>query len=191
MVDVMLTATARLLVSEGYARMTTNRVAEVAGVSIGSLYQYFPSKEALVGALIDRHRDEVWGVVARQVAQLEDAPLAVFIGAVARSMVAADTADPALARALLAQLPTTGRLARRSREAELRGWELLHRALLRRRDEVRPRNLDDALFAIIVASNALVRAALIERPELLETGQLGDLVADLLTSFLVKGDSAI
>jgi hypothetical protein len=43
------------LVKEGYDQATTNRIAEVAGVSIGSLYQYFPSKGALVRAVIDRH----------------------------------------------------------------------------------------------------------------------------------------
>jgi AcrR family transcriptional regulator len=45
-VDAILTATAHILTQEGYDRTTTNRIAELAGVSIGSLYQYFPSKEA-------------------------------------------------------------------------------------------------------------------------------------------------
>ncbi|MCL2430307.1 MAG: TetR/AcrR family transcriptional regulator, partial [Alphaproteobacteria bacterium] len=57
-VDALLEATARVLVKEGYDRASTNRIAEVAGVSIGSLYQYFPSKEALVAAVIDRHTQE-------------------------------------------------------------------------------------------------------------------------------------
>src|SRR5208282_4089553 len=58
-VDALLEATARILVKEGYDRASTNRIAELAGVSIGSLYQYFPSKEALVAAVIDRHTQEV------------------------------------------------------------------------------------------------------------------------------------
>jgi AcrR family transcriptional regulator len=51
-VRVILEAAARILESQGLAGFTTNAVAERAGVSIGSLYQYFPSKEALTGALI-------------------------------------------------------------------------------------------------------------------------------------------
>ena len=51
-VEAILDATARVLVREGYARTSTNRVAAVAGVSIGSLYQYFPNKESLVAALV-------------------------------------------------------------------------------------------------------------------------------------------
>ena len=58
-VDALLEATARVLVKEGYDRASTNRIAEVAGVSIGSLYQYFPNKEALVAAVIDRHTEQV------------------------------------------------------------------------------------------------------------------------------------
>ena len=54
-VDALLEATTRILIKEGYDRASTNRIAEVAGVSIGSLYQYFPSKEALVAAVVDRH----------------------------------------------------------------------------------------------------------------------------------------
>jgi len=57
-VDALLEATARVLVKEGYDRASTNRIADVAGVSIGSLYQYVPGKEALVAAVIDRHMHE-------------------------------------------------------------------------------------------------------------------------------------
>src|ERR1700730_18101921 len=54
-VDALIEAKARILVREGFDRASTNRIAEVAGVSVGSLYQYYPGKEALVAAVIDRH----------------------------------------------------------------------------------------------------------------------------------------
>src|SRR5262249_60315502 len=57
-VDAILEATTRVLIKEGYDRASTNKIAAVAGVSIGSLYQYFPSKEALVAAVIDPHTQE-------------------------------------------------------------------------------------------------------------------------------------
>ena len=56
-VDALLDATAQVLIKDGYDGLSTNRVAAVAGVSVGSLYQYFPSKEALVAALLDRYSD--------------------------------------------------------------------------------------------------------------------------------------
>src|SRR6185436_592878 len=53
-VDALLEATARVLGARGFEGATTNEIARVAGVSVGSLYQYFPSKEALVAALLEQ-----------------------------------------------------------------------------------------------------------------------------------------
>lgn len=53
-VDAILAAADRVLRSEGYAAASTNRVARVAGFSVGSLYQYFDDKQAVVGALVDQ-----------------------------------------------------------------------------------------------------------------------------------------
>ncbi|MEC8811569.1 MAG: TetR/AcrR family transcriptional regulator [Pseudomonadota bacterium] len=50
-VNAIIQASAQILVEEGYAGLTTNRVAERAGVSIGSVYEYFPGKEAMVAAV--------------------------------------------------------------------------------------------------------------------------------------------
>ena len=58
-VDDIIEAGARILATEGFRQMTTNRVADVAGVSIGSLYQYFSGKDALLGAIFRRHQDRV------------------------------------------------------------------------------------------------------------------------------------
>lgn len=56
-VDAIVEATIRVLLAEGYARLTTRRVAEVAGVSVGSLYQYFPNRRSLVAEVIRRKVD--------------------------------------------------------------------------------------------------------------------------------------
>ena len=65
-VDALIEATARILVKDGFDKASTNRIAEKAGVSVGSLYQYFPSKEALVAAVVhhaDRLSDEAFGAL--------------------------------------------------------------------------------------------------------------------------------
>src|SRR5689334_14652682 len=74
-VGSLVEATARILVKEGFDKASTNRVAEVAGVSIGSLYQYFPSKEALVAAVIERHQQQIMQMVRSELAQVRPQPL--------------------------------------------------------------------------------------------------------------------
>ena len=75
-VDALVEATARVLIREGYDRASTNKIAETAGVSIGSLYQYFPSKEALVAAVIERHTQELSNVVRGAMDRVAASPIA-------------------------------------------------------------------------------------------------------------------
>lgn len=57
-VSWILTAATQLFTTHGYHETTTNKIADRAGVSIGSLYQYFPNKDALLVELADRHMQE-------------------------------------------------------------------------------------------------------------------------------------
>ena len=61
--DAILEATIQVLLSVGKERLTTTRVASRAGVSVGTLYQYFPNKSALLQAALKRHLDEVTDAV--------------------------------------------------------------------------------------------------------------------------------
>jgi AcrR family transcriptional regulator len=63
--DDILTAAVRVLQRDGAARFTTSRVAEAAGISVGSLYQYFPNKQALVFALHSQTVAAAWTEVQR------------------------------------------------------------------------------------------------------------------------------
>src|SRR6202042_2185808 len=63
-VDALLEATIQVLLSVGKERLTTTRVALRAGVSVGTLYQYFPNKSALLQAALRRHMDEVTESIA-------------------------------------------------------------------------------------------------------------------------------
>ena len=75
-VEAILEATARILIREGFDKASTNRVAEVAGVSVGSLYQYFPSKDALVAALIARHGEDIRRTIGDELTEAVKLPVA-------------------------------------------------------------------------------------------------------------------
>lgn len=62
-VDAIFEATIQVLLAEGASRLTTTRVSERAGVSVGTMYQYFPNKQALLFAVLKRHMEEVLGKV--------------------------------------------------------------------------------------------------------------------------------
>jgi AcrR family transcriptional regulator len=104
-VAAVLQAAARVLSKESLAGFNTNRVAAVAGVSVGSLYQYFPNKEALLSALIEHAHEEIAKALDALRPTLEGQPLASAVRAVARMAVAQQYGDPVLAAALARDTP--------------------------------------------------------------------------------------
>ncbi|MGZ3429251.1 MAG: TetR/AcrR family transcriptional regulator [Polyangia bacterium] len=160
-VDVILAATARVLVKEGFDRASTNRIAEQAGVSIGSLYQYFPSKEALVAALVERHIETMSEALEAEMAALADAPLDLLVRRMVMLMLDAHAVDPELHRVLNEQVPRVGRL-HRVHEVEARMQRLGRAWFERRRGELRPGlDLDTAAFVVVQAIEALTHGAMI------------------------------
>src|ERR1700691_69956 len=99
-VECILDATARVLCTTGYDRASTNRIAMSAGVSVGSLYQYFPSKEALVAALVERHVAQMTSLVKGKLAEVATAPLEVAVRTMIDSMFEAHAVDPRLHKVL-------------------------------------------------------------------------------------------
>lgn len=105
-VEAILEASARILETQGMAGLNTNLVAEHAGVSVGSLYQYFPSKEAIVAELIRKMRSEVLEDLAGAIARFDNRPLADQVEPLIRATVAHHQRRPALAAVLEELEPT-------------------------------------------------------------------------------------
>lgn len=108
LVEALLDATARVLVEDGWDQASTNRIAEVAGVSVGSLYQYFPNRESLAMALARRHADEVFELLQNAVVELAFLPPEQAVRRFLRAMIDAHCVDPELHIALTHQVLALG-----------------------------------------------------------------------------------
>lgn len=164
MVETLLDATARVLTKEGYDRASTNRIAATAGVSVGSLYQYFPSKEALVAALVARHNREMLQLLRDALEGVASLELGAAIRELVRAAVDAHLVDAALHRVLDEQVPRLGQLVKI--EALQRETFLMVRAYLEeRRDEITVRDLDSATSICVTTVEALTHEFVIHKPD--------------------------
>jgi AcrR family transcriptional regulator len=184
-VDVILAATARVLCREGFDRASTNRIADAAGVSIGSLYQYFPSKEALVAALVERHIESMSAALEAEMAAVSDAPIEVAVRRMVTLMLQAHAVDPDLHRVLNEQVPRVGRL-HRVHEVEARMQKLARSYFERRRPELRPDDLDTAAFIVVQTIEALTHAATVHQDSAPAHERLVDEMTTLLARYLQR-----
>lgn len=183
-VEAILEAAARVLVEEGFERTTTNRVAEVAGVSVGSLYQYFPNKEALVATLADRHMQAMLEQLGAMAVELADASLEDAVRAYVRAMLEVHAVDPALHRVLTEQLPAlTG--FDRLRELGAKAEAIVRSYLELHRHRLRPVDLDAATFLLVTSIEAITHAAVLDRPEALRDQKFADEVCALVLRYLI------
>ncbi|KKD04002.1 TetR/AcrR family transcriptional regulator [Streptomyces sp. WM6386] len=118
--DAIVEAAAQLFERDGYTRATTNHVAERAGVSIGSLYQYFPNKDALLYAVGEQHMRHLTAELASLVAELRRdlPPLADCVRALVRGLAAPHLARPRMHRLLYDQAPRPAEAAARLRQVQ-------------------------------------------------------------------------
>lgn len=182
-VDTILEATTRVLVKQGFDSLSTNAVAAAAGVSIGSLYQYFPNKEALVSALIDRHMEEMNTAILAELTRVAKLPLAEAARAVIELTIRAHAIDPELHRVLTEQVPRIGKLAR-LRELD----EICHRMiaglLAARKDELAIRDPDLAAFILVSTIESIVHRAALLYPNRLRDPRLVEEATVLVTRYL-------
>ncbi|MBR0833928.1 TetR/AcrR family transcriptional regulator [Bradyrhizobium manausense] len=182
-VDALIEATARILVREGFEKTSTNRIAEVAGVSVGSLYQYFPSKEALVAAVIDRHHEEIMGIVRATLCDVMDMPIEKAVRRLVTVAIDAHRINPKLHRVLAEQIPRAGKL---DVEAFNREVHTLVRAYLdSHRKEMRKIDLDVATFICVSTIEAVAHNTVLNPAEMLPEKTVRTLVDE--TTRMVVG----
>jgi AcrR family transcriptional regulator len=184
-VDAILTATAQILVEEGYDKATTNTIARRAGVSIGSLYQYFPNKEALVTALCERHLHDTTRVLMGAIETLKDAPLPEAIRRLIDVLLRIHAVEPELHRVLIEQVPRlSGFEAITQIDRVL--IDMIRTNLSKRVEALRPRDLELAAFILVHGVQGVTHAAVLDRPDALHDDVLATEITDLVLRYLMR-----
>lgn len=117
--DFIVEAATRILSMSGYAALNTNEVARVAGVSIGSVYEYFRNKDEIVAVIVDRHLSAAEHSVASfdfQIAQ--EWSLKQIINSLVSGFIALHRDDPRLHRVISSEVPLTKQQIRRRQNLE-------------------------------------------------------------------------
>ena len=179
-VEVILEAAARVFVRHGYARATTNRIAEAAGISVGSLYQYFPSKDAIAVEILRRYRETLLALVRKHLDGVGEATLEPVVRALLGALLRAEGIEPALHRVLIEQVLRT------SARGEISGFEerlegALADAIRNANGALFGRDPDTTSFVLVRAVLGAVHAAVVDRPSL-----NGPALVDELTRLVVR-----
>ena len=176
----ILDAAARVFGEHGYAAGTTNRIAAAADVSIGSLYQYFPNKDAILAALTDAHIEAGTTLLTERLRDGLPESLEATLRLFVRAAIDNHRDQPALHRVLFEEAPRSAALLERLRETEARGVAGVTE-LLRHHPEVQVADPEFAARLTIATVESLVHR-LIVTP--VDTTQLEDEVVRLLTGYL-------
>ena len=163
-VTAILDATAHILVTSGIAAASTNAVAERAGVSVGSLYQYFPNKEALFAALHERHGVQMKEVILRALTKAVGATLDDALTGLIEAAVEAHRVDADLHRVLEQQLGNTDQHVLEDEYVGLMEDRVV--ALLAQyRDQITVTDLKLASYMLMNAAHSLIHVVVLQRPK--------------------------
>lgn len=178
----ILDAAAHVFADFGYAAGTTNRIAERAGVSIGSLYQYFPNKDSILVELMTVHTEEGFALIQRHLTaglpdSIEDT-LRIFV----RAAIDNHRDNPRLHRVLFEEAPRPPEflaMLHRSEDAVVAAAE----ALLATHPDVRVTETAMAARMVVATIESLVHR-LVAGPRPVEPGPFEDQLVDMLTRYL-------
>jgi AcrR family transcriptional regulator len=187
-VRAILEATVQILDREGLDAATTTRIAEVAGVSIGSLYQYFSHRDAILGALQDREFQRTLAVVEQilAVGNLDEEPTET-VRAVLRGLAGLYMECPGLHRVLAIEGLRVAK-AERVHAFDVRVIQVVRHFLAATKAPIARRNVDAAAFLVYQSVRATMLAYLLERPPGLDFESLIEELSNLVTGYLLGSD---
>jgi AcrR family transcriptional regulator len=183
-VAAILQAAAEVIDEVGWAHASTNRIAERAGVSIGSLYQYFANKEEILSTLMDEHRKDVHVVVGLALDRLEDpsVPIDDAFRNLFADLITMHRDDPVLTRVLATEVPHRHAGSHHGAKSDhLVRW--LQR-VLEQRPDVAVRDTMAAAHVVATSIEALTRWLVHEAPESVEPKAVVEEIIRMFSGYL-------
>jgi AcrR family transcriptional regulator len=164
MVERIVDAAARVLSDAGYERTSTNRIALAAGVSPGSVYQYFAGKDEIVAAIITRLADALGEGIAPVLRGAEiEGDLRPSIRAVLERVLGVVEPHAGLLRAVLDSVPAAEQ-AQALRSVRARLGDFVYRVLSAHRAALRSDDLDRTVWTIVELAEHLLTRYVLDRP---------------------------
>lgn len=186
LVEVIRTAALQILREEGSDALTTNRIAEVAGVAVASVYQYFPNKEAILASLYEElTRSEIeastlWS--SRVVSgSLDELIRGIIVRGIEWQRELRSLAPEFFQRFHREYALTTAVSGERREGSQSIEW--MRGILEQHRDEVAV-ELDIAAFLLTRGDASVIGTAIDERSSLLEDGRLADALSTMLVGYI-------
>ena len=183
-VVVLLDATERVVSKRGFHAATTNHIARVAGVSIGTLYHYFPTKEALVSAVVHRMWQGELIAVMQHAQAFQEAPLGDAIRLAVRALVEEIGRKIALYKYWYSEASHLGDLQTGLGMTD-QAIAFIQSVLESKRSEVRPRDLAFAADLTVKTALAMARTGARDYEAQIKNGELAGELADMLTRYLL------
>ena len=180
--DAILKATAQVLAREGVDSVNTNHVAAVAGVSIGSLYQYFPNKESMMQALIDSYADKFVQHLQGYLGQLSQEPAPDAIRSYVRAMLSLPRENPELHRAFVLVVFKLGHASIRDLEEKL--LFVVRAYLETQRHRILPQDLELATFILVTTVESVTNIALLKHPDYILSETFEIELSSIITRYL-------
>ena len=189
-IEAILEAAAQILQKEGEEALTTAKVADRAGVSIGSLYQYFPNKEAVLLALIRREREAIGAEVARKIAESEPKSGEDLVRGVISTLLVAFR--PRRRRRKLVALMASLSVDRDNSGLELRDRvAYLIAAASRRFPDFAARPLSDiSAYVLVRAVLGAIRSAVVENAKIIDDPEFEEELCRLAIGYLKAPDAS-
>lgn len=183
MVERIIAAGHAVLVERGYDATTTNHIAEAAGISPGSLYQYFPNKAAILARVIDRYSADLAARMSRAFLRSLSAPTREGVRATVTALLDAYEEHPDLLRVLVEQTPRTHNSPR---AVFARRMDDMTTAAIMAQPGGAERAADTIAWIVVRAVEHVTVSYVLERPHL-DRDTVIDQLTELITGYLNQG----